>query len=129
MILSDFSFQIGICMNWFTDQNISEEIQTLESYLRCIYYGREKTTVNKAKTIQCEVHYDLLDWSKSKELSSLENFKRPTKYAFQKTPFSEIDKIQIWNSFGFYRDKNFSGLPGNASRLYMSKLRREVEVL
>jgi len=111
------------------DQNTSEEIKTLESYFRCLYFGREETVMKKAETIHCELHHDLLNWGKSKEPSSLENYKRPIKYAFHKTPVSEIDKIKIWNSFGFYRHQNYSGLPGNASRLYLSKLRREVGVV
>tara|TARA_Y100001970_G_scaffold292364_1_gene433398 strand:- start:1362 stop:3374 length:2013 start_codon:yes stop_codon:yes gene_type:complete len=111
-----------------SDKDIAEEIQTLESYLRCIYHGRGNTKIKKNETIKCEVNFDLLNWSMTKNLSSLENFRRPTTYSFRRTPLSEIDKIKIWNSFGFYRGKNFSGLPGNSSRLYLSKLRRNVEV-
>ena len=111
------------------DQSTCEEINALENYFSCVYYGRKEKAIEKEETIHCELHHDLLNWSKSGELTPLENYKRPIKFAFQKTPVSEIDKIKIWNSFGFYRPQNHSGLPGNASRLYLSKLRREVEVI
>ena len=110
------------------DQNITQEIQALEYYLYYMYYDRTEKSDSKIERIHFDFEYDLLSWSQSENLHSLDEFKVPTRFTFQKTSVSAIDNLKVWQSFGFFRPKYYKGLPGNAARLYLSKLRRTVEM-
>ena len=46
-----------------------------------------------------------------------------------KVKISDLDKTEVWNSFGFYRSKSSKFPVGTNNRFYLYKLRRTVEEL
>ena len=107
------------------DESVHKIIDNLEIFTNLLYYDR----INKAteKSVESQFDYDILKWFKEKNNTQIEKFKYPTKYAFKKTNISNINKSEVWNSFGFYRDENSELPTGTNSRYYLSKLRRSVE--
>ena len=109
-------------------QNIDKEIQALGNYLNYLYYDRTEKNDSKIEIVDYDFEYDLLSWSQSENIQCLNDFKVPTRFTFQKTSVSDISNLKVWQSFGFFRPKDYKGLPGNATRLYLSRLRRTVEM-
>jgi len=125
MISWIFSTIRKLCVNH--DKKVWKVIDNLERYTRALYHDRENTDSNP--TINSYFDYDILKWSETKSQTQIRQFKSPTKYNFKKTDISDLDRKEIWNSFGFYRTEFYQPPVGTDSRLYLYKLRRDVETL
>ena len=110
------------------DDDVLEKIDNLETYTRHLYYDRVQQHP-PYPTIEAHFDYDILKWYKTNPESPLENFKYPVSYVFKKTNLSGICRVEVWNSFGFYRSELYSPPVGTDSRYYLYKLRRDIEAL
>ena len=106
------------------DKIVHEVIDNLERYTHHLYIDREYTT--SKPVITSNFDYDILKWFEHKSKTQIRQFKTPTKYTFKKTDVSDLDRKEIWNSFGFYRTEFYQAPIGTDSRNYLYKLRREV---
>ena len=108
----------------------SSQIDNIEKYLRYIYHDR---FVSEApQKVSATFDYDIIDWLKKDTRLPLNKFNKKVTYNFLKTSVSDLDGITIWQDLGFKLDKKqASKLVGKAAgyqnRLFISKLRREVE--
>ena len=108
----------------------SSQIDNIEKYLRYIYHDR---FVSEApQKVSATFDYDIIDWLKKDTRLPLNKFNKKVTYNFLKTSISDLDGITIWQDLGFKLDKKqASKLVGKAAgyqnRLFISKLRREVE--
>jgi len=111
------------------NETLFQEAQALEDYLRSFYYDRSEPLSNPATERTLKFDYDFLTWSQTAPTQPLHEFKRSIIYTFKATSLSTSSKNKIWQSFGFHRKSNYTGAPGNIGRLYMSKIRRDIESL
>ena len=109
------------------DESKHKVIDNLEIFTHFVYYDRTNGT--SESIVESHFDYDILKWFKTEKESHLEKFKYPTRYVFKKTKISDLDKTEVWNSFGFYRSKSSEFQVGTNSRFYLYKLRRTVEAL
>ena len=107
------------------DESKHKVIDNLEIFTRFVYYDR--TNGASEPIVESHFDYDILKWFKTEKESHLEKFKYPTRYVFKKTKISDLDKTEVWNSFGFYRSKSSEFQAGTNNRFYLYKLRRTVE--
>ena len=109
-------------------ENIQVEIYNIEKFLKFVYADRLNHKTPKVITEKFD--YDILHWVKSNHNSSLSQFKKSTTYNFSRTKISNLEPITIWQDFGFRLDKVKREKPvGFDNRLYISKLRRDVQRL
>ena len=127
-----------LTFNWVFDslksivdrsEDTAIEIENIYRYLSCGYADRfDQAPSNEELSEDFDFHVKY--WSESVEVLPLSTFKGNTAYAFQKTPVSGIDHLTLWQNFGFKLDMGKKRiLPGYTNRLFIAKLRRNIETL
>ena len=108
-----------------------DEIRALKDYLFMVYVDRLEDEAKKSAAITKQFDFDIKSWYESKELRPLGEFKYPVVYSLKKTEISQIDKLIVWQSFGFKRGKTgfYTEVGSHIPRLYAKRLRRDVEII
>tara|TARA_B100000242_G_scaffold195097_1_gene140809 strand:+ start:1669 stop:3765 length:2097 start_codon:yes stop_codon:yes gene_type:complete len=108
------------------DLEAKDEIKSLQQFLTFVYYERSKYH-NKKISVSNEFAYDILKWMEEAPDKKLSEFKKNVKYSFIETNYSKKPNKDIWNSFGFNLDKDYTYAPSHMGRVYMSKTRRKIK--
>jgi hypothetical protein len=104
------------------------QAKNIEKYLYHLYLDRLEPSAGE--TISVTFDYSLLDWAEKEKITPLSDFAGDTTYEFLKTEISDIDKLSIWQDFGFKLDKKKSPKPaGYQNKLFISRLRRSIKCL
>jgi radical SAM superfamily enzyme YgiQ (UPF0313 family) len=108
------------------DIEAKNEIKSLQQFFTFLYYERSKHH-DKKTSVSIEFAYDILKWIEEAPYKKLNEFKKNVKYYFLETNFSKKTNKEIWNSFGFNLDKDYSYTPSHMKRIYMCKTRRNIK--
>ena len=104
---------------------IKKEIDNLYEFIKFVYYERFHTPI-KQSVIKKEFDFDILRWMENFPVQKLDDFEKKVIYNFNETRFSNLTKKDIWNSFGFNRDKNTEYRSHSLNRMYISITRRRI---
>lgn len=111
------------------EPEVQEELDSLKAYLMHVYQDRTNHDLYSPETIRGVFPYDVRSWAGTLGKQAFGNFKGATEYAFGKTSLSDVSDLSIWKSLGFCREEGEEYLDVRGSRLYLAKLRRNVECI
>ena len=119
------------CLSTVIDDSkeTEEEILALKDYLLTAYIDRQEGGAEKPSTVKKDFNFDIQAWLETRGTKSLQDFQGITTYNFSQTELSGADKTTIWKSLGFQREQGEKYTAVQETRLYLIRMRREIENL
>lgn len=126
-----FDWIFSQVLRMFADEpDARKEIAALKGYLSAAYYDRFILNRNGPDNLTKSLDYHVALWAETTDVYPLADFKGNTTYQFSRTPISDVDSLALWQNFGFKMKQGMKrSLPGYASRLFISKLKRSCELV
>jgi hypothetical protein len=109
------------------EPELQGELDSLKAYLMHVYQDRANHDLDSPETIRGVFPYDVRSWAETQGKQAFGNFRGATEYAFGKTSLSDVSDLSILKSLGFCREEGEEYLEVRDTRLYLVKLRRNVE--